>query len=102
MKERFFASLLIFFGLFIFATVAHPSFAQEAGRGAAQRNAMEARIKAMDTNGDGAIDKAEYLAHAEAQFKKLDLNGDGRITQDELQKIRERRGAMRGSNAPFP
>jgi len=56
----------------------------------------------MDTNGDGAIDKAEYLAHAEAQFKKMDLNGDGRITPDELQKIRERRGAMRGGDAPFP
>ena len=96
MKKLFFISLLIF------AAFAHPSLAQDAGRGAASRGQLEARIKAMDTNGDGAIDKAEYLAHAEAQFKKMDLNGDGRITPDELQKIRERRGAMRGGDAPFP
>lgn len=94
---------LFVFSMLIFAALAHPSLAQDAGRNAAQRGQVEARLKAMDTNGDGAIDKAEYLARAEAQFKRLDLNGDGRITQDELQKIRERRvGAGRGGDATFP
>jgi Ca2+-binding EF-hand superfamily protein len=97
MKKLFVVSMLIF------GAVAYPSLAQDAGRGAAQRGEIEARLKAMDTNGDGAIDKAEYLARAEAQFKRLDLNGDGRITADELQKIRERRGgAGRGGDATFP
>lgn len=94
--------ILLFISLLVFTALAQPSFAQDAGRAAAQRAQLEARIKAMDTNGDGAIDKGEYLAHAEAQFKKLDLNGDGKITPDERQKMREGRGAMRGGNAQFP
>jgi hypothetical protein len=100
MKVLFIFSLFI--NALVFATWAYPSFAQDSGRGAALRNLMEARIKAMDTNGDGTIDKAEYLAHAEAQFKRVDANGDGRITQDELQKLRDgRRGALDGDGM-FP
>ena len=72
-----------------------------AGR-PALRNQLEARIKSMDANGDGAIDRGEYLARAEDQFKRFDLNGDGRITPDETQKVRERVGALRGGDAQFP
>jgi hypothetical protein len=98
MKVLFIFSLFI--NVLVFATWACPSFAQDSGRRGAAL--MEARIKAMDTNGDGTIDKAEYLAHAEAQFKRVDANGDGRITQDELQKLRDgRRGALDGDGM-FP
>jgi hypothetical protein len=34
-------------------------------------------FKQVDTNGDGRIDHAEFLADAKAFFEKLDLNGDG-------------------------
>ncbi|HZC17495.1 MAG TPA: hypothetical protein VE309_12105 [Caulobacteraceae bacterium] len=34
-------------------------------------------FKQADTNGDGKLDHAEFIADAEAFFKVLDLNGDG-------------------------
>lgn len=48
---------------------------------------------AMDTDKDGKVSKAEYLAamkgkgddaKAEARFKTLDKNGDGFLTQEEF------------------
>lgn len=38
----------------------------------------------MDTNGDGAIARAEVEASALASFGKLDANADGFLTQEEL------------------
>lgn len=43
-------------------------------------------FKMMDTNGDGAIDKAESAAANEKRFAKMDANGDGKITPDEMKK----------------
>jgi EF-hand domain pair len=37
-----------------------------------------------DTNGDGAVDRAEWDAGQEARFKQLDTDKDGRLSQDEL------------------
>lgn len=54
-----------------------------------QRPSMQERMKEVDSNGDGAISKAEFLAQAEKHFAKMDRNGDGLITEDE-------RGAMQG------
>jgi hypothetical protein len=36
-------------------------------------------MKQMDTDGDGAVSKAEFLAGAEARFAKMDKNGDGKL-----------------------
>jgi hypothetical protein len=41
-------------------------------------------FKRVDTNGDGKIDRAEFLADAEQFFKKLDRNGDGVLSSDEV------------------
>jgi Ca2+-binding EF-hand superfamily protein len=49
---------------------------------------MQERLKEVDTNSDGIISKAEFMAKAEERFSKMDANGDGNITEDE-------RGAMR-------
>ena len=38
----------------------------------------------LDTNGDGAISKAEFNAFNARHFKALDTNKDGKITPDEL------------------
>jgi Ca2+-binding EF-hand superfamily protein len=57
----------------------------------------------LDTNGDGAISKAEFDARSAQRFAKLDTNGDGKIDAAEMQahrdkareamkKMRERRG----------
>jgi len=41
-------------------------------------------IRAADTNLDGRISKAEFLAAADRRFKLLDKNKDGKLTLDEL------------------
>lgn len=42
--------------------------------------ALGARLKKLDTDGDGKISKAEF----DAAFTKLDKDGDGFITEDEI------------------
>ena len=46
-------------------------------------------FKTVDTNGDGAISKAEfnayYAKHNARHFKEVDINKDGKITPDEMQ-----------------
>jgi hypothetical protein len=48
----------------------------------------------LDKNGDGSVDKAEYMASpaaqkdtgkAEARFKTLDKNGDGKLSKEEFE-----------------
>lgn len=41
-------------------------------------------FKAADKNGDGKLDRAEFIADAEAFFKVLDINGDGVIDPREV------------------
>jgi len=43
-------------------------------------------MKKIDTNEDGQVDKAEYMAHAEQRFERADANGDGFITTEEMRK----------------
>lgn len=55
----------------------------------------------MDKNGDGVVDKDEYVMFAreeiEQRFSRLDENADGKITQEEMKAGMERlRNAMRG------
>lgn len=42
-------------------------------------------FNSLDTNGDGAISKAEFNAFNSRHFKKLDSNKDGKLTPEELQ-----------------
>ena len=44
------------------------------------------KMKMMDTDGDGAISKQEFMAHAEKKFAKKDKNGDGVISRDEMKR----------------
>jgi Ca2+-binding EF-hand superfamily protein len=41
-------------------------------------------FRAMDTNGDGRISEAEYVAYMSQGFYRLDRNHDGVLEQDEL------------------
>lgn len=77
--------------------------AQAAGDGSRRemlQERMQERVKAMDSNGDGAISREEYLAHAEKQFQRLDANHDGRITQDEIGKLRQQAQQRQGGQFP--
>jgi hypothetical protein len=42
----------------------------------------------IDTNHDGMVDRAEFMADAEAQFARMDLNHDGTITPGTLAEYR--------------
>lgn len=51
-----------------------------------QRHMMEK----IDTNGDGTISKAEFLAAHEEKFTKMDADGNGELSADELKAAREK------------
>lgn len=68
------------------------SFAQQEG-GGNRREMMKEKLREMDTNGDGAISKAEFMAGAEARFSKMDRNGDGKLDKE------DRRGGGNASGA---
>jgi hypothetical protein len=44
-------------------------------------------LPAIDTNGDGTVDAAEFAAFVDAAFAALDANGDGYVTVVEGQAV---------------
>jgi hypothetical protein len=50
---------------------------------------MQQRMKAMDTNGDGNISKAEFMANGEKHFAKMDTDGDGQVTPQERSQLHQ-------------
>ena len=73
----------------LLALAAGPVLAQTTERAGRFQQLVQQRIEAMDTNGDGSISEAEYLAHAKTQFARLDTNGDGQISPQEREAARE-------------
>ena len=64
-----------------------------AGRMAGHRGEM---MKRLDTNGDGAVSKEEFLAGANERFAKMDRNGDGKLTQEDRPQRPEGGGSNGG------
>ena len=60
---------------------AMPTAAQIMGRDPA------AMLEKADTDGDGRISRAEFVAARTANFAKFDRNGDGVITRDDFSSI---------------
>ena len=64
---------------------------EAAGKGERMHKRGE-RMKAADTNGDGAISKAEADAAGmkglSKNFDKVDANKDGKVTRDEMRSAR--------------
>jgi len=80
-----------------------PLLAQDAGSPGQRdqlRQKMQEHMKKMDRDGNGAISKTEFLAHAEERFNKMDSDGDGQITKEEQAARRERFKEMRAGNEP--
>ena len=50
--------------------------------------ALDDWFKRVDTNRDGTIDRAKFMADARIQFLRMDLNGDGVIYPSELRDFR--------------
>ena len=74
----------------------------EAGQrpGGHQRGEM---MRMMDSDGDGKISKAEFVAGAEQRFAKMDKNGDGFLTkEDRPEGAGEGGRRLRGGEAPVP
>jgi Ca2+-binding EF-hand superfamily protein len=44
-----------------------------------------AHFEELDTNKDGSVTQAEFLAHGEARFAQADTNKDGKLTKEERQ-----------------
>lgn len=47
-------------------------------------------FKQTDTDKDGKISKAEWVASSEAHFAKLDADKDGNITKDEMKQAHKK------------
>jgi Ca2+-binding EF-hand superfamily protein len=52
--------------------------------GAAIAGQMGGGAMRADTDNDGAISRAEYMAQSDQRFARLDANGDGQLSGDEL------------------
>jgi Ca2+-binding EF-hand superfamily protein len=63
-----------------------------------QAQPMPRMFMQADQNGDGVVDKNEYMHLREQIFSRLDKNGDGQVTQEELMEARSARaGTMSGA-----
>lgn len=71
--------------------------APEAPRAAAAHGMGRA-----DSDGDGRISKAEFIARADARFAKLDKNGDGQLSPDEMPQRAAPPPPPAGADAPPP
>ncbi|MBT4701989.1 MAG: hypothetical protein HOB79_13050 [Rhodospirillaceae bacterium] len=60
-----------------------------AHRGQAPKySVLEAKFAGMDSNKDGKVSKAEFIAAGEREYMKSDSNGDGKVTVWEYRAAR--------------
>jgi hypothetical protein len=71
-----------------------PLAAQERPRGPAGGRDPREMLKRADTNGDGKLDKKEFIAARTAEmeeaFGRIDANGDGLVDEQEIGQLTER------------
>lgn len=77
MKKLILASALIFA-----ASTAVQANEHEGGK-CAWKKGNHSWMDKADTNNDGTLTKAEFMASNEEFFKKLDANNDGSVTKEE-------------------
>ena len=62
-------------------TASHEKTGKKAIKG---EMSVEAKIKAIDTDGDGALTAEEHAAGASTKFTRMDTDKDGFLTKEEL------------------
>lgn len=74
----------------LLGAISAPAMAQDtpAGPGPDGHPGMDKMLNA-DTDGDGNLSKAEFLAVQEKRFGEMDTNSDGKVTRDEMKAHRE-------------
>lgn len=67
---------------------------------AAERHAKRAerRLERVDSDGDGVISEAEFMAQEDRLFTRADADGDGVVTREEVENAMER--GRRGGKGP--
>ena len=72
-------------------TICSPDDVHGNGQKVKLTGSIKAAIKAMDMDGDGQVDKEEFLAAggSDADWNRLDVDGDGVLTEEELQANEE-------------
>ncbi|HMI93429.1 MAG TPA: hypothetical protein VK509_18785 [Polyangiales bacterium] len=71
-------------------TEAHASMKGRFGKGGGQHGAK--RFERLDSDNNGAVDKAEIAAHAKQRFERLDADKNGALSKDELAAHHGKRG----------
>lgn len=79
--------ILTLSGLCLF--LATPALAQGAS-GAS--SAMIERLRAADTNHDGVVERAEFIAYRAGNFSRLDRNGNGILEEKDIPSFLRGRG----------
>lgn len=70
-----------------------------AGAASAQDGGAAARLARADTNGDGAVTRAEFDAMRAAGFDRLDVNQDGYLSSEESRTAGRRRAQITSADA---
>ncbi|KRE96588.1 hypothetical protein ASG87_16510 [Frateuria sp. Soil773] len=66
---------------------------------AAAQDSREDYLRRFDTDGDGRVGEAEYVAYMSAGFQRMDANGDGVLERSELPGGRGREVTLEGYRA---
>ena len=55
-----------------------------------ERSGKGDRFAKIDTNGDGAVSREEFLAVAAERFSKMDADGNGSLSKEEMKSRRKK------------
>ena len=75
---------VLLFGILAALLVGTATFAVADGKSGDCPRKYCKMFEKKDTNSDGVISKAEFVAHAEKKFAKMDADGNGSLTKEEV------------------
>jgi len=85
---------ILLLGAAVLTINAIPALAEEGGKGKRDGGKMMEKIfTEQDANGDGAVSKDEFAAHATKRFDAMDADKNGSVTKDEIKAHHEAKKA---------